>query len=532
MGLDGVPWELLNAMMARGNMPTLFSLLPQARSGMLRSTVPPNTGPSWTTFATGKNPGKHGIFDLFRYDEAFLPRPVQSTDIQGETFYEILSTAGLRSILVNLPVTYPPRDFNGVVVGDFLSPKSYIHPVELQPLLEGYRLFYDFRLEGMALVEDILDVERRRIAVARRLFTDQAWDLFFLLFSATDWLSHFYYPTILRGDTALGRRAATLFRNIDDLLGEWMKALPPEAHLVLLSDHGFQECCLSFDLNSWLEARHWAVKRLKDGKRRPAGGRVDVRPSTQALSPIRALRKDDVFTDGMGDGEEHLLVKPSGDEVVIPQGLLRLARRFPWARKMFVSLFQSLGREVKFDSPYELDVERSMALAPRGSLYGLYVNRRIVRDAQEKDRLVSDIIAGLRSLRNPLNQGPAFSLVGERREVYGASSPVESAPDVICIPAPGLYTDISLLHGPKIVPRDSNWHSRDGFVVLKGPAFSPGNLGGADMCDIAPTILALLGIPPPPEMDGRPLLGHGVMVEGAEAPPAGPKVVGRLSGGT
>lgn len=478
MGLDGVPWELLNALMSRGRMPTLASFLPQARTGILQSTIPPSTGPSWTTFATGKNPGKHGIFGLFRYGESFMPRPVQSTDIQGKTLYEIISDAGLRSVLVNLPVSYPPRDFNGVVVGDLLSPRPYIHPPTLQDLLDGYRVFYNFSLEGMALAEDILDVERRRMAVARKLFDSQAWDLFFVLFSGTDWLSHFYYATLLEEDSPVGRKAAILFRDIDNLLCEWIGKLPPESHCLLLSDHGFQRCSHSFDLNSWLEAQRWAMKRPKT----PGGGRQNP--------------------------EGHLLVKPSGDEVVIPESLLLIARRLHWARTIFVRVLQAFGREVKFDSPYELDLDKSAAFAPRGSMYGLYVNRRVVPEPQAREKLVSDIVSGLRNLRMPSDESPAFALVEERTAVYGNEIPVNHAPDVICIPSPGLCLDVSLLHGPTIVPRDTSRHSQDGFIVLRSPALPPGDLGQVDMCDITPTILALLGLPVAPDMDGKVLLGN------------------------
>ncbi len=477
VGLDGVPWELLNAVTSRGRMPHLASLIPQARRGVLRSTLPPNTGPAWTTFATGKNPGKHGIFSLFRYGDGFVPRPVQSTDIQGETFYEILSRAGLRSVLINLPVSYPPREFKGVIVGDLLSPGPYIYPPDLEPILDGYRVFYDHRLEGMDLVEDILDVERRRTNVARQLFDHQPWDLFFVMFSGTDWLSHFCYPEMLRERTNLGVRAASLFTEVDRLLGEWMAKLPPHAHAILLSDHGFQECSHRLDLNSWLEARSLATKR-----RRRAG-------------------------DPQAEG--HTLVRRSGREVITPPGLLRLARRFPRARRAFLRAMRAVGRDVKFDSPFEVDPERSRAFALRGSPYGIYINPRSPVNPEERERLVRGIVLGLRELRNPKYPGPAFEVVGEREEIYGSGNAVFMAPDVVCIPAPGLFLDVSLTHGPGIVPKAASWHSQEGFILMTGPTFSPGELERADMCDLAPTILELLHLAVPPDMDGRPLRGNG-----------------------
>src|SRR5688572_13252617 len=76
IGLDGATWDLAGPFLEAGDMPALAGLVARGASGVLRSTVPPVTFPAWSSFMTGANPGKHGIFDFTRrvpgtYEVAF-----------------------------------------------------------------------------------------------------------------------------------------------------------------------------------------------------------------------------------------------------------------------------------------------------------------------------------------------------------------------------------------------------------------------------------------------------------------------------
>ncbi len=64
IGLDGGTFTLLRPWMAEGNLPNLAGLAATGVSGVLESTCPPLTAPAWSSFMTGMNPGKHGIFDF------------------------------------------------------------------------------------------------------------------------------------------------------------------------------------------------------------------------------------------------------------------------------------------------------------------------------------------------------------------------------------------------------------------------------------------------------------------------------------
>src|SRR6185312_12579936 len=54
--------------------------------------------------------------------------------------------------------------------------------------------------------------------------------------------------------------------------------------------------------------------------------------------------------------------------------------------------------------------------------------------------------------------------------------------------------------------RRSGDHTPRGFVALAGPGIPSRRLPPARLVDLAPTILALIGVPIPPHLEGRPLI--------------------------
>jgi len=70
IGLDGATWDLMKPLTEKGKLPTLRKLIDEGVHGDLESTITPSTGLAWVSFATGKNPGKHGCYD-FKIDFIF-----------------------------------------------------------------------------------------------------------------------------------------------------------------------------------------------------------------------------------------------------------------------------------------------------------------------------------------------------------------------------------------------------------------------------------------------------------------------------
>ena len=151
IALDGATFDLLDPWLAEGALPTLAGLMAAGTSGELGSTLPPVTAPAWASFMTGKNPGKHGVFDFFHTQPTDLDQYelVNSSHIRAKTLWEYLSEAQVRVGVLNVPLTHPPRPVNGYLVPGLLSPdqgQTCYPPDLLQPYRDAlgpYRLTPD-----------------------------------------------------------------------------------------------------------------------------------------------------------------------------------------------------------------------------------------------------------------------------------------------------------------------------------------------------------------------------------------------------
>ena len=124
LGLDGLEPSIAEPLLLAGELPNLASV--RERGGMcrIRTTVPAQTPVAWSTFATGVNPGGHGIFDFIRRDpatylpdlglsryeqkNAFVP-PAAVNLRRGRTVWDVLAQAGVPSVILRCPCTYPPE---------------------------------------------------------------------------------------------------------------------------------------------------------------------------------------------------------------------------------------------------------------------------------------------------------------------------------------------------------------------------------------------------------------------------------------
>jgi predicted AlkP superfamily phosphohydrolase/phosphomutase len=123
IGLDGLEPSLVEPMLAVGELPSLARIASRGGYARLGTTSPAQTPVAWSTFATGLNPGGHGIFDflsrdprnylpdlaLSRFDQknAFTP-PRAVNRRRGEGIWTILTRAGVSCSILRCPCTFPP----------------------------------------------------------------------------------------------------------------------------------------------------------------------------------------------------------------------------------------------------------------------------------------------------------------------------------------------------------------------------------------------------------------------------------------
>src|SRR5256885_15555790 len=117
IGLAGSTFALPGPLMQKGLMPRLEAFIGEGVRGWLETTIPPITPTAWVSWMTGKNPGKHGVFEflLRRKGSGELPdTPVSSSSRDGLPFWDVLGQMGKQAIVTNVPCTYPPGLIYGV----------------------------------------------------------------------------------------------------------------------------------------------------------------------------------------------------------------------------------------------------------------------------------------------------------------------------------------------------------------------------------------------------------------------------------
>ncbi len=290
LALDGVPFSLLQTAFEHGHCPTLRQTFQQQGTFReIHSVIPPLSTVAWSSFLTGKNPGKHGIFGFVDRTlnplQTFIPT---GRHLKAPTLFERLSDAGKRVITMNVPGTTPPRPIQGVWIADFLtvSLEKAVYPKDLVPDLKSL----DYRIDVNPLLakenpgqflQDLREAVDRRVETALWLMEKYLpdWDLFMLHIMETDRFLHFFWD--LQTEPTDAQRFWSFFDFLDQTIARVLQHLPENAILVSLSDHGFGPVKKEVYVNTWLREQGW-LRFVQD----PPKGLEDLDSRSKAYSLI------------------------------------------------------------------------------------------------------------------------------------------------------------------------------------------------------------------------------------------------------
>lgn len=265
LSLAGVSRVFLRRLGEDGLLPFLTALLQEGEVKDLQTVSPPVSLVAWSSYMTGVNPGRHGVYGFVDRRpgtyELFVPN---STNVAAPTLWEVLSRAGRRVLVVNVPASYPPRPVNGVLVSGLLSPslEKATYPGAVHRLLQGmhYRIDVDARLgktDRDLFLADLDVVVRKRFEASTVLMNKTEWDFFHLHVMETDRINHLLWRDYERSDSPYREAFLSFYRTLDDLIGELIRRLPQECDVIILSDHGFCRLKREVYLNRFLEERNW-----------------------------------------------------------------------------------------------------------------------------------------------------------------------------------------------------------------------------------------------------------------------------------
>lgn len=271
IGLDGATWSLLDPWIEAGDLPNLQALRERSRWGEMRSVMPYLSPPAWTSAVTGVNPGRHGIFDFQRRlpGQAVIVTET-SKSRRSPPIWNLLKGSGKQVAVINVPMTDPPDEVDGVMIAGFphLDQRGFAWPASLEARCQemGYILDEMEMKLPPGREEEILarysEARKKRWELARQLYQERDYDLFWIVFTGVDRIQHLYWifddPKNPKYDPALaGRFSGTMrrfWKEQDRILGELLGMIRPGSTVLVISDHGFGPIRRELRAGNWLRA--------------------------------------------------------------------------------------------------------------------------------------------------------------------------------------------------------------------------------------------------------------------------------------
>jgi predicted AlkP superfamily phosphohydrolase/phosphomutase len=476
LGLDGATFDLILPWVEEGILPHMAKILREGVWGELESTIPPLTPPAWVSFMTGKNPGKHGIFDFRGPVNSDLQRSlISSRSITSRKIWDVINAEGKKVGIINIPVTYPPDEVDGFMISGMLTPNEevdFTYPPDLKKRLISMIGDYVIDVDcGLYDHENAGEVKRffndLKYAFVKRkealffLMKDQPWDFLAANFIVHDRIQHFFWKYLdkrsnlyyLNEAKRIRDTAVELYQMVDDMIGLIIDRMDKETSLFIMSDHGFGPQDYSLSINGWLANLGFLYTKRKD-------------------STLRRWIKS-----------------------VLPVGIRSKMR------KMITKRVPISERQEGLD----VDYENSKAYFGGATVQGIYL--RVEGDEYLKVR--ETIKNGLLEFKDPITGEKFIDKVLFKEEVYYGGD-LSTSPDILFIArgysAPGNAT--TERHHLILSRENSPWgfHHMNGIFIALGESFKKGyRLKNSAIIDLAPTILYTMGISVPSDMDGRVL---------------------------
>lgn len=480
------------------SLPAITELRERGISCTLESTHPPWTGSAWPSMYTGTDPSHHGVFGFFRYDtypdEGTL---ISRLDVRRPALWDYLSSEGVPSVVMNVPVTHPPDPITGVIIPGYLaSEEERGHPEEIRDELsreigEAYTIYssgevsddLEEKFEGyLALVD-----QRRKAGLA--LLENYEWELAVLQVQKTDAVFHNFDDD---------ERFREMYAAADRFVADVLEAVDEETNVILCSDHGIGPVTgYQIHVNEIL--REHGFVETTDRATRPS-------LSTEKASLV-------------GDEVEDQSVDSNTDPSAFEAGLLavgRIVSKFGIDPAAVYSVAERIGLEktllrhtpefLREAAVERVDWRTSKAYCADGSRMGIRINLA-GREPEgtvapsEYERVREELIEVLTAVETPDGE-PAFEFVCRREEMYDGPY-AKDGPDILFLPTEMNHTISTKLYGRRFVSIDDHDHKRDGTFVGYGPGFADDIEGDRlSLTDVAPITMALLGRPVPTVMTG------------------------------
>jgi len=304
-------------------------------------------------------------------------------------------------------------------------------------------------------------LQRKDGRLFKKLTKNDDWQFAFIFFEGTDRLQHYYWQ---KNDLSIIKNH---YLCLDEILGECLNLLGKKEVLLVFSDHGFGEIKKKFYINNFLLHQGWLKKKSSNWM-------------IQWL--LGQGKKVAIFLSKLNFPQEKILRN----------------------RLLFKLYFHKLYRP-------QIEFEKSLAFMFNETSRGIWINSQ---DDKEYEKTRNSIIKRLNSLRDPEN-GRKIIKAFKKEEIYQGLY-VRDAPDILLVTNPGYSLELTIeeenlaqkafLKPTSLGERNAD-HEMEGILMATGPGIKKVRKrtvkNSPKMVDIAPTILKLLGVHIPIDMDGK-----------------------------
>lgn len=451
IGLDCAAPELVFERF-KGKLPNLSRLMTKGQYGKLESSDPAITIPAWMVMVTSRTPGELGLYGFRHrkgssYKEGWI---ANTTRVNTKKIWDHVADAGGKVCLIAIPPSYPPYKVNGDLVGCFITPdtsRQYTHPPELadeiKKVVGEYVIDVEFRIdEKEETLKAIYNMTEKRFQLAKYLIRTRDWQFFMLVEIGLDRIHHAFW-----------------------------RYFDKEHHLY---EPGNRYEKVIEDYYIFLDRKVGEVLELLDD--------------------------DTVVLVTSDHGAKRMKGCFCINSWLIQEGLLKL-KKLP-------------EKAIPF-SEDDVDWDNTVAWGWGGYYARIFLNVK-GREAQGKvnpedyERTRDHLVSKIKGIRGPSGEKWETQVM-KPEEIYPETH--GDKPDLMVY-----FDDLywrsagSIGHMNQYLPEndtgpDDCVHAKQGIYILHDPKNpARGKVIDAKIYDVAPTVLSIMGLKIPPEMEGKPLI--------------------------
>jgi len=472
-GMDGSRLDVVKKWVDIGYLPTIKKIIEKGVSGEIKSLLPgPHSFSAWTSFATGTNPGKHGL--CYPVVPDFKNQKLQfinSTHIKNKKIWNYLSEDGKVVGIMDLPILYPVEPLNGIMVSSWGTPaleSEYTYPGDIKHIMDNFEagtIANCYERSNQAL-NNLYRATNQKFNSIKWFFNNYDWDFFANDFIEPELLHHLYSPYLDITHEQYNPNYETIIRDyyikMDKFFAEILQ-MYPELNIIIMSDHGHCANKEYVYVNNILAKYDFFYK-----------------------SKINVSQKNKVY---------HGIIKQ----------LTNLYLQIPISvKKEFNKLIPKFfADKVKHKKTLDINWDKSIAFCLQLGM--VYINRSY-GDIQNGKISVEDTTHKVfEALKNDEIMKTKVRGLYLKKDLFNGQNQ-DTLPDIVI----DFYDDYKINTGTpenifseKIKSNQPTSHTMDAMFLAYGPEFKEGlKIKGRSIMDIMPTIMHFFNLHIPKEVDG------------------------------